>query len=300
MAPTTNSSSLSRWRQSYAEASPLRLILYLNVALYLLIALVQLGLDLWGSGGVSLKRMGALLPSGALFLLQPWGLLTYSWLHDGLLHLAGNMLLLYVLDKRLLHGIGQPRLVALYLVGGLWCAVVLLSIYMLLSALGLWLISYPVFGASGAVLTLLGASTALYPNRELELAWLGRLRQRDLLLGFIVLDVALMLLFESNWGGHVLHLAGVLLGLLYGYLLRSRGIDLVAPLLAFYSTIERRRRRHPLPPPPPSRREREGQKELNDILDKVRSSSYSSLTPHERELLSRASEEASKEQTSSK
>lgn len=286
---TALTTSMRSLRSYFLQTSGLRLILYLNLLLFALVAIGQFVLDLVGSHGLSLWRLGALYPSGYMFLSQPWGLLTYSWLHDGLWHLATNMLLLYLVDEYLARRSEQRRLVALYVLSGLWGGIVLVLVYLVASALGAYPLAHPVFGSSGAVIALLGAIAVAEPHREIRLAFVGNIRLRDLLLAFIVLDIGLMLLFDGNIGGHILHLSGIFLGVCYTLLLRRYQFDLVAPLLSLWDRILRRQA--PAGASPMPQKLRINQAEVDRVLDKMKSSGYSTLNARERDTLSRASEE---------
>lgn len=78
------------------------------------------------------------------------------FLHGGLLHLAGNMLFLWIFGNNVEDAMGRARFVAFYLLGGL-------------AALGLQIAVgpdeiVPTVGASGAVAGVLGGYILLYPR----------------------------------------------------------------------------------------------------------------------------------------
>jgi membrane associated rhomboid family serine protease len=83
-------------------------------------------------------------------------LFTSMFMHGGLLHLAGNMLFLWVFGNNIEDSMGRPRFVAFYLLGGL------------AALLGQTLIdpnsAAPTVGASGAIAAVLGAYALLYPR----------------------------------------------------------------------------------------------------------------------------------------
>ena len=74
-------------------------------------------------------------------------------------------------------------------------------------------------------------------------------------------------------------MGGILVGLLFGMRLR-RGQDITAPVRRLVSGRDRRQRRNAAPSPTSS-----PQRELDEILDKIRRSGYSSLTADERRRL---------------
>jgi membrane associated rhomboid family serine protease len=83
-------------------------------------------------------------------------LFTSMFMHGSLLHLAGNMLFLWIFGNNIEDSMGRPRFVAFYLLGGL-------------AALGLQVAfdtesTVPTVGASGAIAAVLGGYAILYPR----------------------------------------------------------------------------------------------------------------------------------------
>ncbi|MGI8845297.1 MAG: rhomboid family intramembrane serine protease [Thermoleophilaceae bacterium] len=78
------------------------------------------------------------------------------FMHGGILHLAGNMLFLWVFGNNIEDSMGRLRFVAFYLVGGL--AALALQVAVEPSS------TVPTIGASGAVAAVLGAYALLYPR----------------------------------------------------------------------------------------------------------------------------------------
>jgi membrane associated rhomboid family serine protease len=83
-------------------------------------------------------------------------LLTSMFMHGGLLHIAGNMLFLWIFGNNVEDSMGRPRFVAFYLLGGL--AATLAQVLMDPNA------AVPSIGASGAVAAVLGGYILLYPR----------------------------------------------------------------------------------------------------------------------------------------
>jgi len=83
-------------------------------------------------------------------------LLTSIFMHGGLLHLAGNMLFLWIFGNNIEDAMGRVKYVAFYLLGGL--AATLAQTFMDTSS------TIPSIGASGAVAAVLGGYALLYPR----------------------------------------------------------------------------------------------------------------------------------------
>ncbi len=92
--------------------------------------------------------------------LQHWPawttLVTSMFLHGGWLHIAGNMLYLWIFGRGVETALGAPRYLALYLLSGVVAA--------LTQALVDPSSEVPMIGASGAIAGVLGAYLLLYPR----------------------------------------------------------------------------------------------------------------------------------------
>jgi membrane associated rhomboid family serine protease len=92
-------------------------------------------------------------------------LLTSMFLHGGLLHLAGNMLYLWIFGNNIEDAIGHGKFVLFYLLSGI-AAVVAHMAFDVTSPI-------PMIGASGAISGVLGAYALLYPHaRVVVMFWL--------------------------------------------------------------------------------------------------------------------------------
>jgi membrane associated rhomboid family serine protease len=99
-------------------------------------------------------------PTGQIVWLTP---LAAMFIHGSLLHLAGNLLYLWIFGRRIEDLLGHGRFFLFYLACGLAAAAAQVA-----SDPG----SYaPIVGASGAVSGLLGGYAVSYPLGRLRLAW---------------------------------------------------------------------------------------------------------------------------------
>lgn len=83
-------------------------------------------------------------------------LLTSLFLHDGWLHIGGNMLFLWVFGNNIEDVMGRISFTTFYLICGLFATLVYVAIYPNSIA--------PLLGASGAISGVLGAYLLLYPR----------------------------------------------------------------------------------------------------------------------------------------
>jgi len=142
-------------------------------------------------------------------------LITSMFLHGGLLHIAGNMLYLWIFGNNVEDAMGRMRFIFFYLLCGILAAYA--HAYMNRSSLT------PMIGASGAISGVLGAYLLLYPRaRVVTLIMLGfYIRTIQLpakvVLGFWFLLQFVNALLEGGSAGGVAwyaHVAGFFAGVL--------------------------------------------------------------------------------------
>jgi membrane associated rhomboid family serine protease len=104
----------------------------------------------------------ALIPSTVDFS-QPGTLIpfiTSIFLHGGVLHIASNMLFLWVFGDNIEAALGKVKFLIFYLLGGVIASFVQ---YLFISNA-----SVPMLGASGSIAAILGSYLILYPNARID------------------------------------------------------------------------------------------------------------------------------------
>jgi membrane associated rhomboid family serine protease len=128
-----------------------RTILFTTIGAYLL-----QNLD-----GDIVVRLFALWPIGELF--RPWQVLTYAFLHGGVLHLFLNMFALYMFARELELTWGARRFAAFYFASVLAAAATQLAVMHASGAV------FPTVGASGGVFGVLLAFALYFPRQRITL-----------------------------------------------------------------------------------------------------------------------------------
>jgi len=154
-------------------------------------------------------------------LVQPWSLITYSFLHFGFWHVFWNMYILYWFGSYVINLFSAKRFLTIYLLGAIYGGLLYVLAYNL----------FPVFndqygrllGASAAVRAIMIFIAAYTPNTVVKIFMFKvKLWQIGL---FVVLFDLIQLPSSGNAGGLLAHLGGALFGYLYAIQL-AKGIDI--------------------------------------------------------------------------
>ncbi len=276
--------------------TPLRLVV-INAVVFVLLTLAVLavrllmpGYDMFEAASLRVLSWVTLPGSWAGLLAKPWTFVTYMFTQYDVWHLLMNMLWLYWFGGLLMMQCSGRQLTGLYLMSGFAGAVCYMTFGPLVGTatrLGL-------LGASASVMGVVAAVAVIMPRLRLRLMLVGEVEVVWIALITIILFA--LGLNGYNAAANIAHLGGVLMGVVYGLVLR-RGIDLTAPLngaidkvVNFVRGLPAGRTHEPCVPTPRGRHTGRGasspdRADIADILDKVRHSGYASLTPDERRRL---------------
>lgn len=276
-------------KQKLSNLNVLEKIIAINVVVFLLTAILkfqfswfELPGDLWD------------------FILKPWAIITYAFLHYDVLHVLFNMLWLYFLGRMFLNLFSPKMALNIYFLGAISGGVLYMLCYTLLpSVFGE---NSRLLGASGAVRALLIFLCAYMPNQDIRF-FTFNLKLWYVGVAIVVLDVVgvfngISNLETGNAGGNLAHLGGALLGYYYAkQLIKGNDIGagferLVDKIVALFKTSKK----GPLKTVHKNKskvggytrsdfNEFNNQKQIDIILDKISKSGYDSLTAEEKEFL---------------
>ena len=161
-------------------------------------------------------------PMDALAVPEAYTLITYMFLHANIIHLASNMLFLWVFGDNVEDALGHVRYLAFYVTCGVVAGLV--HTYMLPTS------KLPLIGASGAVAGVIGAYLMLHPR---VMVWVLAFRIIPLkisaawVLGvWIATQVGMVLIKQSDEVAWWAHIGGVVTGALLILFLRRPGVPL--------------------------------------------------------------------------
>lgn len=225
---------------------------------------------------------------------KPWSLLTYCFFHSDFFHIFFNMIILNFSGQLFLTFFNQKQFLGLFLLGAFFSGILYVVLFYLMN------IFLPIVGASGAIMSILVATTTYKPLMNVRLMLIGNVRLWQITLTILVLD--LLQLQIDNSGGHIAHLAGAFFGFIYIKLLLA-GKDLseiVTQIIDFFANIFKSRPKKAFKKVHKNYNYTEQktvskiitkdkkQQQIDEILDKISQSGYDCLSKEEKEFLFKA------------
>lgn len=244
------------------------------------------------------------LPSDfSKFILKPWSIITYAFLHYDFLHFLFNMLWLYFLGRMFLNLFSPKMALNVYFLGAIFGGLLFMVCYSLFpSVFGG---HSKLLGASAAVRALLIFLCAYMPNQEMRF-FTFNIKLWYIGAAIVVLDIMGVFAgisnpIAGNAGGNLAHLGGAFLGYFYAKQL-TKGKDIGKGFEKFmdsFMAVFKTSKKRPLKTVHKNKskvggytkadfNEFNNQKKIDVILDKISKSGYDSLTAEEKEFLFRA------------
>ena len=290
---------IEKLKNGYKQGNVFTKLIYINIGIFLCRKILFAILNKFiGIGWTTWIE----LPSKFdLFLMQPWSIITYMFLHLDFMHIFGNMIMLFFFGKFILEFINEEKALALYIFGGIGGAVVYLLAYNLIPYSNFTNNCY-LIGASAACYSLLTAAAAMKPDYSLRLMFIGEIKLKWIAAIFIGI-VCFNLLTGDNQGGDIAHLGGFLFGYIYGACY-AKGNDILKPfnvlaerITNLFSNKKRKQKTtarsgyhfqkgSPIKSDAEYNMEaKQRQQKIDIILDKIKKYGYESLTQDEKETL---------------
>ncbi|MCY3998617.1 MAG: rhomboid family intramembrane serine protease [Flavobacteriaceae bacterium] len=272
-------------------------LVVINILCFAIPALLRVFFFLFDSDNTDYFRYFNLPANLSQFINQPWSIITYSFLHGGILHLLFNMLVLYYVGRMFIAYVGNRKFLSVYFMGVIAGGVAFIITYNL----------FPVFSQVVGVSELVGASAGVMAILIFMCGYVPRMRINFFFFSipFYVLGVGLVIYdlltipLNNNAGGSIAHLGGSALGFysVYQYKLgKSFGNSFEKFLDSFLNAYKfssnksrfkvnknqdykKKKRRKK------SKQSSESQERIEKILKKISQSGYQSLSQEEKEFL---------------
>ena len=272
------------------ENNALVKIILINVIIFIGASFIEVFLTLSGGGNLFKLIINKLMlpASFTSFIIQPWSLISYFFLHLNFTHILWNMLFLYWFGKIIQDNIGNNAVISLYVLGGIIGGLSYMALFNIIPYYENRISESLMLGASAGVFSIVAGSATLLPNYTFYLLFLGPVRITYIALFYILLSF--LDVTGSNAGGEIAHLGGALIGYLFIRQLQN-GINMGEGIINIINLFNRKE----------NKKERKetiineehksdiSQDEIDNILDKISESGYSSLSKKEKEKLFNAS-----------
>lgn len=296
--------TLSDLRNKFRRENIAIQFIYINIAIFLIISLIKLGLYLFNLDINWILDILSLPASLKSILYKPWTIISYMFMHNGILHILFNMLLLYWFGQFFLHYFSAKHLRGLYILGGIIGGLFFVIAYNLFPIFKPLTSTATLLGASAAVLAIVIASACRNPNQEVRLLLIGSIKLKYIALFVIAID--LLTITSDNPGGHIAHLGGAFSGYIFAMNL-AKGRDLTLwinniidfPLFISHKIKERKKKKKMKVVYKANTKRQDdyvynaekkaASEEIDKILDKIKESGYHNLTDEEKQKLFNAS-----------
>lgn len=286
-------------KESFKRGNIFIQLIYINVGVFLITSLIKVLLQLFNRSTEFFDLL-ALPASFERFLLQPWSILTYMFMHAGFLHILFNMLWLYWFGALFLNVFSAKHLRGVYVLGGICGGLFYMIAYNTFPYFSNAIDSSILVGASASVLAIVAATAYREPNYPVRLLLLGTIRLKYLAL--VVIGMDLLFITSDNAGGHIAHLGGALAGLWFAASL-SKGMDITSwinkiidvPASLFHIKSWKRKPKMKVHYGTHQKdydynaNKKAQSDEVDRILEKLKKSGYGSLTTEEKKSLFDAS-----------
>ena len=287
-------------KNDFRRGSICQQLIYINIGIFVvtaLVAIVGMLFNVGKSSWMEWLELPAWLPQ---FIKQPWSIVTYMFLHAGILHLLFNMLWLYSFGQLFLMFFSARHFRGLYFLGGFCGGLLYMVAYNFFPYFESYLYGSYLLGASASVLAIVIATAVRNPEYRVNLLLFGQVRLKYLALVMIITD--LLFVTSNNAGGHIAHLGGALAGWWFAAGLRkgtdvTKWINGAIDWLSGGFRIQRVSKKPKMEVHYGGRakdyeynaRKKEQNEEVDRILDKLKKSGYQSLTTEEKKRLFDAS-----------
>lgn len=170
--------------------------------------------------------------------LTPWSPITSAFLHGSFMHVAGNMLALFVFGPPVEDRFGRLGFTIFYLAGAVGSGLIHVAMS-----------DHPAIGASGAIAAVTGAFLVLFPNSRIRILWLFIIIQILMapawwLIGlWIVIDLFSQTFQVQNGTANAAHLGGYGFGIAVALILLWTHILPREPNYDLFSILKHKQRK---------------------------------------------------------
>lgn len=286
---------LHNLKRKFNQGSMLNKLIYINVGIFLIFSTLDVLSFMFQFNITPLLNKLYLPANTSILISQPWSFISYMFLHNGFLHLLFNMIWLHFGGKLFLQHLNAKQLLSVYILGGLFGGILFIISYNYIPAFNPLASRVSAVGASASVLAIVVAIAKYSPNYAIQMPFIGVIRLKHIAIFMVILDI--LSIPKGNAGGHIAHLGGALFGYVYinqlqkGNDLSINFSNILTRIINTLSTKKNLKKVHTRTKSDYefNHEKAKKQKEVNQILEKIASSGYESLSKEEKAILFNAS-----------
>ena len=278
-------------QREFKKASIVHQLIYINVLIYFFLEILNVFSFMFQLDISNLLNQFYLSSNTSTLIKKPWSFFSYMFLHNGFFHLLFNMVWLHFGGKIFLQYLNSRQLLSTYVIGGVSGGALFMLSYNTIPAFQSIVAEAYAVGASASVFAIMIAIATYTPNYAVQFPFIGFIKLKHIAMVMVIIDI--LSIPNGNAGGHIAHLGGAIFG--YFYINRlQRGYDLSINISNF---IKRTLNTFKAPKKLKKVHKRaksdyefnnekaEKQRNIDDILEKIASSGYESLSQEEKNIL---------------
>lgn len=279
--------------KSFKEGSLLTKLIYVNIAAFVFVNLILVVYKLIQIECPWVNFL--MLPSDLnAFILHPWTIITYMFMHTSFIHILFNVLMLYWFGQLFMTFFNQRDLVGVYVIGGLAGGLFYLLAFNLVPYYIQHGSSY-LLGASASVMAIVVATAVMSPDYQVRIPLIGMIKIEWIAVASVL--ISLLGITSTNAGGELAHLGGALIGYIFAkeYKKGTNIVGWINKLIDWLVDLPKKKSKMKVSYENQSvqretdaeynARKKQHNDEIDRILDKIKQSGYDSLSDNERRQL---------------
>ncbi|MHC9088128.1 rhomboid family intramembrane serine protease [Tenacibaculum sp. IMCC1] len=277
---------LENLKYRFKHAGIVEQLIYVNLAVFLLVFVTNTFGFLFQSKTNFLVEWLALPANFDDFIVKPWTIFTYGFLHTRFIHILFNLIILFFVGNLFLDYFTQKQLLTFYLLGTLFGGLVFILSYNYFPALVNSSHINLLLGASAGTSAILIGIATYIPNYSFKIPLIGYVKLWHIAAFLVLIDI--IQIAGNNTGGHLAHIGGALFGFFYVRSASNKELDIFKSINKLFSKKERKLKtvyKSGNKTPKPNVDKTRNQEEVDAILDKISKSGYDTLSKSEKEFL---------------
>tara|TARA_B100001564_G_scaffold349258_1_gene352162 strand:- start:48 stop:908 length:861 start_codon:yes stop_codon:yes gene_type:complete len=275
--------TFQKLKEKFINLNILEKIIFLNLACFIFPYILNTFFFLFDYSNFSIISWFELSSDLKNIIFKPWSIISYSFFHSGFFHLFWNMIILLYSGQIFLNLFTNKMFLSTYFVGVIFGGIIFIFCY---NVFPVFFNSYStMIGSSAGVMAILIFICVYSPNYEIRILFFN-IKLLYIGLFFVFFDI--IQIPYGNAGGHFAHLGGSLVGFIYARQIKN-GKDILDSfsfliISIFYKNKKKENKiikndyRNIL-------HKDINQKKIDQILDKINSSGYDSLSKEEKDFL---------------